>query len=123
AGKTTVFNLIAGVYAPTGGEIYFEGERVASKNKSLRSHQLARRGIARTFQNIRLFGDLSVEDNVRCAFAARSTLDESTPYSLASAIACDHRQARQEYYVARETARLLEIFDLTNRASTHARNL
>ena len=123
AGKTTVFNLIAGVYAPTGGEIYFEGERVASPNKSLRPHQLAQRGIARTFQNIRLFGDLSVEDNVRCAFAARSTLDESTPYSLASAIARDHRQARQEEYVARETARLLEIFNLSERASTHARNL
>jgi len=62
AGKTTVFNLITGVYAPTGGEIWAAGERIASPGHSLRPHQLTRRGIARTFQNIRLFGELTVED-------------------------------------------------------------
>lgn len=123
AGKTTVFNLITGVYAPTGGEIFVEGERVASPNKSLRPHQLARRGVARTFQNIRLFGDLSVEDNVRCAFAARSTLGGSTPYGLAATILRSTSHSQQEEFIAGETARLLEIFNLTQRASTHARNL
>src|SRR5690349_20964296 len=72
AGKTTVFNLITGVYAPTAGEIWFEGEKVASAGKSLKPHKLVRRGMARTFQNIRLFGDMTVEDNVRCAFAGRA---------------------------------------------------
>src|SRR5438045_537035 len=80
AGKTTVFNLITGVYAPTAGEIWLQGERVAGPNRCLRPHQLVRRGIARTFQNIRLFGDLSVEDNVRCAFAGRAG------YGLASTL-------------------------------------
>src|SRR6476660_5278688 len=49
AGKTTVFNLITGVYSPTGGEIWVEGQRVASAGKGLKPHQLTRRGVARTF--------------------------------------------------------------------------
>ncbi len=112
AGKTTVFNLITGVYAPTAGEIWFEGKRVASAGKSLKPHQLTRRGIARTFQNIRLFGDLSVEDNVRCAFAGRAG------YGLMSALLRDAKQARQEAWIKDETARLLEIFGLEKRSDT-----
>jgi len=123
AGKTTVFNLITGVYAPTGGEILFEDARVASSNKSLRPHMLARKGIARTFQNIRLFGDLSVEDNVRSAFAARSALGGSTPYGLGAALLRSGKQASQENHIGGETTRLLEIFGLAARRSVHARNL
>jgi branched-chain amino acid transport system ATP-binding protein len=63
AGKTTLFNLITGVYQPTDGNISFG----AQPTKNLRAHQLARVGIARTFQNIRLFASLSVFDNVRAA--------------------------------------------------------
>jgi len=63
AGKTTVFNLITGVYQPTVGEISFTGQPTAK----LKAHHLARRGIARTFQNIRLFSSLTVFDNVRAA--------------------------------------------------------
>jgi branched-chain amino acid transport system ATP-binding protein len=63
AGKTTLFNLITGVYQPTGGTISFHGHPTGK----LKPHQLARRGIARTFQNIRLFASLSVFDNVRAA--------------------------------------------------------
>lgn len=117
AGKTTVFNLITGVYAPTGGEIWVEGQRVASPGKSLKPHQLTRRGVARTFQNIRLFGDLSVEDNVRCAFAGRAG------YGLFSTLLRDGKQARQEAWIADETARLLEIFGLEARRHISARNL
>ena len=63
AGKTTVFNLITGVYQPTDGVIAFAGTPLAG----LRSSEIAALGIARTFQNIRLFGSLSVFDNVRVA--------------------------------------------------------
>ena len=63
AGKTTVFNLVTGVYQPTEGRISFDRK----PHGRLRPHDLTRRGIARTFQNIRLFGSMSVFDNVRVA--------------------------------------------------------
>jgi ABC-type sugar transport system ATPase subunit len=56
AGKTTIFNLLTGVYKPTSGEIYFQGQRI----DGLRSYEISRRGISRTFQNIRLFPSMSV---------------------------------------------------------------
>lgn len=63
AGKTTVFNLVTGVYAPTSGQIRFRGNSIAGRPP----HRIAAAGIARTFQNIRLFGSLSVLDTVRVA--------------------------------------------------------
>jgi branched-chain amino acid transport system ATP-binding protein len=123
AGKTTVFNLVTGVYAPTGGEIWFESTRIASPDKNLRPHQLARKGIARTFQNIRLFGDLSVEDNVRCAFAAREKIDGVKNYGLGATLLRSGKLARQENWIEAEALRLLEIFGLAARKSTAARNL
>src|SRR3954468_7704722 len=63
AGKTTVFNLITGVYQPTDGKVLFAGRDVAGK----RVNEIVELGIARTFQNIRLFGSMSVFDNVRVA--------------------------------------------------------
>lgn len=65
AGKTTVFNLITGVYKPTSGRILFEEESIGGRS----AHAIARRGIARTFQNIRLFAGLSVRENVVAATA------------------------------------------------------
>ncbi len=117
AGKTTVFNLITGVYPPTDGEIWFEETRVASARKALPPHLLCRKGIARTFQNIRLFGDLSVEDNVRCAFASRAG------YGLMNALSRSARQSQQESWIAQETASLLHLFHLEKRAGVLARNL
>src|SRR5262245_33306314 len=67
AGKTTAFNLITGVYAPTAGEIRFENRSL----KSHKPHEITARGIARTFQNIRLFPSLTVFDNVRVGFQMR----------------------------------------------------
>jgi branched-chain amino acid transport system ATP-binding protein len=64
AGKTTVFNLLTGVYAPTEGAIYLCGEKINGK----KTHQVVAAGIARTFQNIRLFKDMTVLDNVKIAF-------------------------------------------------------
>jgi branched-chain amino acid transport system ATP-binding protein len=64
AGKTTVFNLITGVYVPTDGQVLYNGQDISG----LPSHEINRLGIARTFQNIRLFPNLSVLDNVRIAY-------------------------------------------------------
>src|SRR6476469_2676930 len=61
AGKTTVFNLLTGMYCPDTGNISLEGQHL----NGMKPHQIARAGLARTFQNIRLFGELSVIDNVR----------------------------------------------------------
>ena len=63
AGKTTLFNMITGVYDCTEGTVLFEGEKI----NGLPTHEIAVRGIARTFQNIRLFGDLTVYDNLMTA--------------------------------------------------------
>ncbi|MCW5559485.1 MAG: ABC transporter ATP-binding protein [Verrucomicrobiae bacterium] len=71
AGKTTVFNLITGVYAPTEGRIALDGQSL----EGLKPYAITRRGIARTFQNIRLFPSLTVFDNVRVAFHLHLTHD------------------------------------------------
>ncbi|MGE0480094.1 MAG: ABC transporter ATP-binding protein [Phycisphaerae bacterium] len=68
AGKTTVFNLLTGVYTPENGHIRLDGARL----NGLRPHRIAAAGLARTFQNIRLFGDLSALDNVRTACHVRT---------------------------------------------------
>lgn len=64
AGKTTLFNLVTGVYRPTEGDIVFDGKSIVGQ----RPHRITTHGVARTFQNIRLFGSMSVFDNVRAAF-------------------------------------------------------
>src|SRR5215210_1667909 len=68
AGKTTVFNVLTGVYCPTEGEIEFDGARV----DGMKPYQITRRGVARTFQNIRLFADMTVLQNVMTAHHLRT---------------------------------------------------
>jgi branched-chain amino acid transport system ATP-binding protein len=102
AGKTTAFNLITGVYQPTAGKISF-GE---TPTADLKPHQLARRGIARTFQNIRLFASMTVFDNVRtaaglhCARGVRNALWRGRAF----------RDGERE--IAGQVMELLEIFQL-----------
>jgi branched-chain amino acid transport system ATP-binding protein len=117
AGKTTVFNLITGVYAPTEGELLFDGNCIASPGKSLRPHRLNELGIARTFQNIRLFADLSVQDNVRCACTAQAG------YGLMDTILQTGKYFSGEKKIHREAADLLDIFGLLKHRHTLARNL
>lgn len=117
AGKTTVFNLITGVYAPTQGEIWFDDNRIASPRKSLRPYRLNELGIARTFQNIRLFADLSVEDNVRCACSARGN------YGLVDTFLHTGKYYSGEKKIRREASDLLDIFGLLKHRHTLARNL
>ena len=109
--------MITGVYAPTGGEIWVEGKKVASANRTLKPHQLVRRGVARTFQNIRLFGDLSVADNVRAAFASRAA------YGLTGSLLQSGKLAKRENWIDEETEKLLALFGLDARARNDARNL
>jgi branched-chain amino acid transport system ATP-binding protein len=102
AGKTTIFNLLTGVYEPTEGEIYFQGKRI----DGLRPHQIARRGVSRTFQNIRLFPGMSVLENVMtaCHIHARQT--------LADAIFRTPRFSRDEQEHKEFCLELLKIFGL-----------
>jgi len=102
AGKTTIFNVVTGVYRPTSGTIIFESKPIAG----LRPNTIARRGVARTFQNIRLFPTLTVFDNVRAGFNLRLR------HGLAHALWRMGTFYREENEVARQVDELLEIFDL-----------
>jgi branched-chain amino acid transport system ATP-binding protein len=102
AGKTTVFNLITGVYAPTQGAITFNGRPTAR----LKAPQLARLGLARTFQNIRLFGSLSVFDNVRAAVQLHRS------HGLRDALWRGRGFHRAEQVVAGNVMEMLELFGL-----------
>jgi branched-chain amino acid transport system ATP-binding protein len=102
AGKTTIFNVVTGVYRPTSGAIIFENKPIAG----LRPNTIARRGVARTFQNIRLFPTLNVFDNVRAGFNLRLR------HGLAHALWRMGAFYREENDVARQVDELLEIFDL-----------
>ena len=102
AGKTTVFNVVTGVYRPSGGTISFEHMPIAG----LKPSAIARRGIARTFQNIRLFATLSVFDNVRAGFNLHLR------HGLAHALWRMRAFYREENEVARQVQELLDIFDL-----------
>jgi branched-chain amino acid transport system ATP-binding protein len=103
AGKTTIFNIITGVYRPSAGSIQFDGKPVTG----LRPNAIARRGIARTFQNIRLFATLSVFDNVRTGFNLRLR------HGLAHSLLRMPAFYREEMEVERQVVELLDIFRLT----------
>jgi branched-chain amino acid transport system ATP-binding protein len=113
AGKTTVFNVITGVYTPTSGDIRFDGAEIAGE----RCGRITRRGIARTFQNIRLFGEMTVLDNVKVAFDCR----QATTLTTAMLRTAAHRL--EEERVARESLELLKIFKLDHLAAEKAKNL
>lgn len=102
AGKTTIFNLLTGVYAPTSGELYFQGQRI----DGLKPYEISRRGISRTFQNIRLFPSMSVLENVMTAchrHARQNVLDAVLRTPRFERDEREHREFAME---------LLEIFDL-----------
>lgn len=113
AGKTTVFNLITGVYQPTQGSISFAGKPLGG----LKPFEITARGIARTFQNIRLFGSLSVFDNVRVAFHLH--LKQGAVPSLLR-FGNFHRE---EGELTNRTRELLDIFKLDRVRFEAARSL
>ncbi len=113
AGKTTVFNLITGVYRPSRGEIRLRGRSLVG----LRPNQIVRLGIARTFQNIRLFKGLSVVDNVRAALFAQ------TGYGLVPALVGGGRTAQEEARVYWRAMEMLRLFELEEVAAEPAGRL
>lgn len=102
AGKTTIFNLLTGVYKPTSGEIYFQGNRI----DGLKPYEISRRGVSRTFQNIRLFPSMSVLENVMTACHRHAR------QNLFDAVVRSPRFRRDESEHKDFAMELLEIFDL-----------
>ncbi len=113
AGKTTVFNLLTGVYQPDSGEMRLESRSLMG----LKPHRIAAAGIARTFQNIRLFPGLSVLDNVRLAGQLRSS------HGLFATLLRTPAHQAEEESIRNQALELLALFDLQDRANEPADSL
>jgi branched-chain amino acid transport system ATP-binding protein len=113
AGKTTVFNQITGIYIPTSGSINFYGINLVG----FEPHEITRTGIGRTFQNIRLFNNLSVLDNVRIAF------HPTAGYSLFDSTISNRKFLKRESEIIEKSQDLLEVMKLTKLQNEIARNL
>ena len=113
AGKTTVFNLITGVYQPTDGQITFSGKSVVR----CKPYQITELGIARTFQNIRLFPSMTVFDNVRVAFHLHVTT------GISHALWRGKTFAEEEKVIEAQVMEMLEIFRLGRHRDSPARSL
>ncbi|GAB4015766.1 MAG: ABC transporter ATP-binding protein [Bdellovibrio sp.] len=113
AGKTTIFNMITGHYTPTEGAVLFSGENISNKTPA----EITQGGIARTFQNIRLFKDLSVLDNIRIAGHSR------LKYGLMSSIFRTKQFHEEEEMLKHEAMELLKIMKLEHRVNSLAKNL
>lgn len=113
AGKTTIFNLLTGVYKPDEGIIKLDGENITGK----KAIDINKAGIARTFQNIRLFKDMSVKDNVKVG------LHNHHPYSTLEGILRLPRYFKVEKKMDERAMELLKVFDLDQEADLLASNL
>ena len=112
AGKTTVFNMLTGVYKPTEGNIILDGKDITGHNPEL----ISKSGIARTFQNIRLFNDMTVLDNVKVG------LHNQIRYNMWTGILRLPAYKEKEHEMNREPMKLLKIFDLDKEADYKATN-
>lgn len=118
AGKTTVFNMLSGVYTPTEGEIDFWDKKGAVHlAHKLQPYQLNNIGVSRTFQNIRLFSNLSVEDNVRIALHQKRTASVFDVLFRTKGFRLD------EQHMKDKTDRLLELFGIGGKKNELAKNL
>ncbi|MDY6017729.1 MAG: ABC transporter ATP-binding protein [Oscillospiraceae bacterium] len=113
AGKTTVFNLLTKVYQPTSGTILLDGK----DTHALNTVQVNKAGIARTFQNIRLFGNLSVEDNVKIG------LHNQIKYGMANGVLRLPKYWKKEKEMHEKAIELLSIFDMQDMAGNQAGSL
>lgn len=113
AGKTTVFNMLTGVYRPTDGGIRLDGQNLIGK----KPYEICKLGVARTFQNIRLFSQLSVLDNVKTG------LHNQTTYSLAESLLHIGSYRRKEKQMDERALEILHVFELDRVADYQAANL
>ena len=113
AGKTTVFNLLTGVYKPDTGAIVLDGKNITGRKTTEINHE----GIARTFQNIRLFSNLSVLDNVKAA------LDERYSYGLIDSLFHTPKFSRMEKELDEKALSILKVFELEGEAELKASQL
>ena len=113
AGKTTVFNVVTGVYPITSGEILFKGENLAGKKR----HQVTKMGLARTFQNVRLFGDMTALENVLTA------TDVHKKTGLLRALFGTPLNRREEKESRQRALELLQFMGIDHRADQLAKNL
>jgi branched-chain amino acid transport system ATP-binding protein len=113
AGKTTVFNVVTGVYPITSGEILFKGENLAGKKR----HQVTKMGLARTFQNVRLFGDMTALENVITA------TDVHKKTGLVRALFGTPLNRREEKESRQRALELLQFMGIDHRADQLAKNL
>ena len=113
AGKTTVFNMLTGVYRPTDGGIRLDGQNLIGK----KPHEICKMGVARTFQNIRLFQELTVLDNVKIG------LHNQMPYTLAESVFHLGSYHKKERAMDLRALEILSVFDLQGMADFKAANL
>jgi branched-chain amino acid transport system ATP-binding protein len=113
AGKTTVFNMITGVYVPTSGRVLFDGQEITG----LEPHEINQLGIARTFQNIRLFPNLTMLDNVRIAYHTHAG------YSMTDGILHNRHFGQKERELTERAQEFLAVFNLQDRQGEIAKNL
>lgn len=117
AGKTTLFNLLTGVYEPSSGDVLFEAEGVEQRLNGMKPYKIADLGVSRTFQNIRLFKDLTVMENVLVAMNSKNKQGFLTSILRLPKFYQSEEEMRQK---VRE---LLTIFELEDKVDTLARNL
>ena len=113
AGKTTVFNMLTGVYRATEGNIVLDGKDITGKNPEL----INKAGIARTFQNIRLFNEMTVLDNVKVG------MHNQVPYGMWTGILRLPAYREKEHEMNRQAHKLLKLFDLDAQADLKASQL
>ena len=117
AGKTTIFNLLTGVYKPTSGTINLETDSGFVTLNKKKPYNVTKLGLSRTFQNIRLFKEMTALDNVRVA------MHQSIGYGLPTAISHMGRFFKEENRLLKEAEELLDIFDMTDKKNELAKNL
>lgn len=113
AGKTTVFNMLTGVYKPTSGDVFFDGQVINGK----KPYEISKLGVTRTFQNIRLFKDLSVLDNVLIG------ANQHLQYGMTAPVLKTEKFLSEEKMLTEKAMSLLSIFKLENKAHDEASSL
>lgn len=117
AGKTTLFNLLTGVYEPSEGEVLLTTEKEEERLNGIKPFKIANKGLSRTFQNIRLFKELSVLDNVLIAMTGKQQVGVLTSLLRLPSFYTSEKKIKEKAY------ELLAIFDLSEKKDSKAKNL